>query len=108
MEVSYSEGLAIHTGPESCASGREATGEALTGDCIGQPLSRERIQSRMPTPFTAWKATRSPAPSRVGRSVRRGRRPWHVHKLLAREPGGLASDRVAYGYIGPHREGEEP
>lgn len=57
MEVSYSEGLAIHTGPESCASGREATGEALTGDCIGQPLSRERIQSRMPTPFTEWKAT---------------------------------------------------
>ena len=43
MKVSCSEGVAIHTGPESCATAREGRGEALTGDCIGQPLSRERI-----------------------------------------------------------------
>lgn len=43
MQVSYSEGVANHTGPESCVSVREGRGEALTGECIGQPLSRERI-----------------------------------------------------------------
>jgi len=42
VKVSCSEGVAIHTGPESCAAAREGRGEALTGECIGQPLSRER------------------------------------------------------------------
>ena len=41
MKVRCSEGGAIHTGPESCAGRREASGEALTGDDIGQPLSGE-------------------------------------------------------------------
>ena len=31
MEESYGEGLATHTGPESCADIREVGGEALTG-----------------------------------------------------------------------------
>ena len=43
MHVSYDEGLAIHIGPESCAVAREGLGEALTGERIGQPLSRERV-----------------------------------------------------------------
>src|SRR6202162_3447211 len=41
------------------------------------------------------------------RTTRRGQRPWHVHTLLAREPGDLAIDRSATA-AGPHREGEEP
>ncbi len=41
MRVRYVEGLAIHSGPESCAVIREGVSEALTGVCIGQPLSRE-------------------------------------------------------------------
>ena len=41
MKESYSEGLAIHTGSESCAFGRKEEGEALTGVRAGQPLSRE-------------------------------------------------------------------
>ena len=41
MEVSYGEGVATHTGPESCAVGREAEGEALTGERAGRVLSRE-------------------------------------------------------------------
>ena len=31
MQESYGEGVAIHTGPESCAGVCEGTGEALTG-----------------------------------------------------------------------------
>ena len=41
MEVSYGEGLASHTGPESCAVVREGRGEALTGEGAGRVSSRE-------------------------------------------------------------------
>jgi hypothetical protein len=43
VQVPYSEGVANHAGPESCADIREGTGEALTGERIGQPLSRESL-----------------------------------------------------------------
>ena len=42
MQVPYDEGVANHIGPKSCAVAREGLGEALTGECIGQPLSREK------------------------------------------------------------------
>src|SRR5712675_1872312 len=42
VQVHYDEGAAIHIGPESCAGGREAAREALTGECAGQPLSHEK------------------------------------------------------------------
>src|SRR5580700_4220224 len=42
VRVHYDEGVAIHIGPESCAGGREAAREALTGECAGQPLSHEK------------------------------------------------------------------
>ena len=41
MEVSYGEGVEIHTGSESCIGTRKDAGEALTGIRTGQPLSRE-------------------------------------------------------------------
>jgi hypothetical protein len=41
VQVHCTEGVASHSGPESCAGTREGAGEALTGDRIGQPLSRE-------------------------------------------------------------------
>jgi hypothetical protein len=43
MKESYGEGLATHTGPESCAGCRKAVGEALTGVRAGPVLSREII-----------------------------------------------------------------
>jgi hypothetical protein len=58
VRVRNVEGLAIHSGPESCAVIREGFGEALTGVRAGQPLSRERLISRAPTRFETWKATR--------------------------------------------------
>src|SRR6516164_3394688 len=33
--------------------------------------------------------------SASARTTRRGQRPWHVHTLLAREPGDLAIDRCS-------------
>ena len=41
MKESYGEGVATHTGPESCVGVREGACEALTGVRAGQPLSRE-------------------------------------------------------------------
>ena len=42
MKESYGEGLATHTGPESCGAAREGGVEALTGVRAGRVLSRER------------------------------------------------------------------
>ena len=59
MEVHCDEGVAIHIGPEPCVYVRESMGEASAGERIGQPLSRERTRTRMPTSFTERKARRT-------------------------------------------------
>jgi RNA-directed DNA polymerase len=41
MKESYGEGLATHTGPESCGAARESGVEALTGVRAGRVFSRE-------------------------------------------------------------------
>ena len=41
MQVPDSEGLANHTGPESCAGVGNGVGEALTGEGAGRVLSPE-------------------------------------------------------------------
>ena len=52
MKEQHGEGLASHTGPESCADACESVGEALTGVRTGQPLSCEINLSGVPTSFT--------------------------------------------------------
>jgi len=42
MKGSYGEGLATHTGPESCGAAREGGVEALTGERAGRVFSRVR------------------------------------------------------------------
>jgi RNA-directed DNA polymerase len=49
MQVRYAEDLASHDDPESCVGGREAVGEALTGEHAGGVLSRENFPSGAPT-----------------------------------------------------------
>lgn len=46
MQESYSEGLAIHTGPESCGYVGNGLFEALTGVHAGWVLSRESLYIR--------------------------------------------------------------
>ena len=41
MKESYVEGLATHSGPESCGAAREGGAEALTGVRAGRVFSRE-------------------------------------------------------------------
>jgi hypothetical protein len=95
VQVHCDEGVAIHIDPEPCVYVRESMGEASVGERIGQPLSRERIQPRMPTLFTGRKARRTAHVIASARTIRRGRRPWHVRTLLVREPGDLTFDRWA-------------
>ena len=93
MQVHCDEGVANHIGPESCAVHREVQGEALTGVRIGQPSSRD--SSVIPGADAVLNAEGN-MPERAIASApttRRGRRPWHVRTLLAREPGDLQSDR---------------
>ena len=46
MKESYVEGLAAHSGPESCVVAREGRGEAFTGVRAGRVVSRERESLR--------------------------------------------------------------
>ena len=93
MGVLYNEDLANHIGPEPCAVVREDLGEASVGECIGQPLSREIgvFPGADAVPLAEGNmdghVTASVCPAR------RGLRPWHVQKLLARESGDLMSDQ---------------
>ena len=46
MKESYGEGLANHTGPESCGDARAGGFEALTGEGAGRVFSRENLLLR--------------------------------------------------------------
>ena len=65
MKVPYGEGVAIHTGPESCGGGSNVMAEALTGVRIGQVSSREMlVNSRVLTPWVMRKAIQDVSLSR--------------------------------------------
>lgn len=88
MQVPCSEGIANHTGPESCAGHCEVLGEALTGVRAGQVLSREIIFNfRVPTFWDRWKAIPCVSPSRDTHGPCAVGDLEHVRKHLAREPG---------------------
>ena len=93
MQVPCDEGVAIHIGPESCAAVREGRGEALTGECTGQPLSRES-QSPGADAVSSAEGNTFRTHHRKVRTARRGRRTWHVQTLLAREPGDPTSGQL--------------
>lgn len=66
MQVSYGEGVASHTGSESCGSSSNARAEALTGEYVGRVSSREMLlYSRVPTRWVTWKATLASAQSQA-------------------------------------------
>ena len=97
MQIHHDEGVANRIDPESCAVAREGIGEALTGECTGQPLSREStlFPGADVVPLTEGNTDGRDIAS--AQTARRGRRHWHVRTLLAREPGDPTSDhwRVA-------------
>jgi transposase len=89
VQVPYDEGVANHIGPESCAGGREAEREALTGVRVGQPLSGVRLPIRSANALQSAEGNTS---RRVIASAGRLRvvvRPWHARTSLTREPRDL-------------------
>jgi hypothetical protein len=112
VKVPHDEGIAIHIGPEPCVGIREGAGEASAGEHTGQPWSRENKIVPGADVFeitegnTDGSVMRAP-PELVEGPTRRGRRPWHVWKLLARKPGGLGFG-LRVDTAGPQQEGEEP
>jgi hypothetical protein len=69
MKESYGEGLATHTGPESCGAARESGVEALTGVRAGRVFSRESTFLRG---ADAVGVSGRPHPVHRNRKVRRG------------------------------------
>lgn len=107
MQVRYDEGLATHIGPEPCGVIREGGGEASAGERIGQPSSPENHDVPDADAVDCVEGDTFERASASASRIRRGRRPWHVRKLLVREPGGLVFG-LREDAAGPHREGEEP
>jgi len=89
VKVHHGEGVAIHTDPESCASGREAAREALTGARAGQPLSGERLHNRSADVIQSAEGNTAGRATASARLAPRHRRPWHARTSFIREPRGL-------------------
>jgi len=92
VQVHHDEGVANRIDPESCAAAREGISEALTGECIGQPLSRESTLIPGADVVLLTEGNTDGRDIASAQTARRGRRHWHVRKFLAREPGDPTSD----------------
>ena len=99
MRVRRNEGVATHIGPEPCVGIREGVGEASAGERIGQPLSRESDFSQGADEVTYSEGNTAGHVSASVQPALRGLRPWHVRKLLVREPGDLQLDHLHAGVV---------
>ena len=107
VQVPCDEGVANHIGPESCAGGREAEREALTGVRVGQPLSGVRLPFRSADALQSAEGDMSRRDIASAGRLRVVVRPWHARTSLAREPRDLRfAPRRPGG--GPHGEGRGP
>ena len=107
MRVPHSEGIANHTDPLSCVGHREVSGEALAGESIRPTIEPESHFTRDADAVLGAEGNMDGRDSARSGPIPRGQRPWHVQKLLVREPGDLTRDRLCL-QAGPHRGGEEP
>ena len=104
MQVHHDEGVANRIDPESCADAREGTGEALTGERIGQPLSRESTLFSGADVVPLTEGNTAGRDNASAQTSRRGLRHWHVRTLFAWEPGDPTSDHRPFA--GPVRIGK--
>src|ERR1700732_2416671 len=88
VQVHHDEGVANRIDPESCANTREGIGEALTGERIGQPLSRESTLILGADVVAVTEGNTDGRDNASAQTARRGLRHWHVRTLFAREPSG--------------------
>ena len=105
MRVRHDEGVANRIDPESCAAIREGYGEASTGECTGQPLSRERSQ------IPGADAVQIAEGNTCGRASASARPAWSKTLACADGPctgtGRSRARPARMARSGPHREGEQ-
>jgi transposase len=89
VKVPYDEGVANHIGPESCAGGRDAVREALTGVRVGQPLSGETLLNRSAHAIQSAEGNMDRCAFASAGQLRAVCRPWHARTSPDREPRGL-------------------
>src|SRR5450759_1926420 len=89
VQVHRDEGVANRIDPESCAEAREGIGEALTGERIGQSLSRESTLFPGADVVPLTEGNTDGRDSASAQTARRGLRHWHVRTLLGWERGDL-------------------
>lgn len=95
MKETYTKGVAVHRGPESCIGSCKGSGEALTGENAGQVSSSEITIPGCRPCFLVGKAIWRMALSRVMRRTRGVLDPVHVWTPYVREPGDPRSAREA-------------
>src|SRR5881396_3334566 len=83
VQVHHDEGVANRIDPESCADTREGIGEALTGERIGQPLSRESTLILGADVVPVTEGNTDGRDNASAQTARRGLRHWHVRTLFA-------------------------
>ena len=93
MKVPDSEDRASYAGPESCVGHREVRREALTGEPVGQPWSRESFINQGADAVSVAEGNTGPSASARTARALRCLRTWHAGTLLAREPGDLPLGR---------------
>src|ERR1700734_2515111 len=109
VQVHHDEGLANRIDPESCASTREGIGEALTGERIGQPLSRESTLILGADVVPVTEGNTDGRDNASAQTARRGLRHWHVRTLLAGDREDLMAGKPQLACCtAPRRKGEEP
>lgn len=93
VRVHNDEGSASHIDPKPCACLREELREASAGKCTGQPLSCDRHNKvRGADDVVVSEGNTLERVNASSQAAPRGRRTWHVQKLLTRKPGDLAID----------------
>jgi hypothetical protein len=93
VQVRHDEGVAIRIDPEPCAVVCKGDSEASVGECIGQPLSLVKIRILGADAIAKAEGNMVRRVSASVWTAQRGRRTWHVQKLLGREPGDPGSDQ---------------
>ena len=104
MKESYGEGVANHTGPESCVANRKVGIEALTGEIAGQGIEpRNILDSGTPTPWCQAEGNIRRIVNARCNGVPRGRRPW-ARKDTSRTGTGRSRVRPRSSGLGTYRE----
>src|SRR5438105_7016548 len=98
VQVHHDEGVANRIDPESCANTREGIGEALTGERIGQPLSRESTLILGADVVPVTEGNTDGRDNASAQTAQRGLRHWHVRTSQGRGPRGMCVSKARAGH----------